>query len=168
MEPKTVVLVVLVLLNVLNSASTADTTRDKPIFRCTQSGTHCTFSFIVLNSTHYEWQPTSDYPEIVTFISLVGCIIPVVTKNICETFPALKVLRMDQMQLEEIKEDAFHACHELTTLHLNSNLIKRVPKYTFMYCTPKTYKHYDWMLIRSRSWNIITCSLTCPTCIDWT
>lgn len=133
MELKSVCLVIIILISVIRNGRTSVTPKEKPIYKCEQDGTSCTFYDVQLNLTHYEWQPTAYKPEIVTAIWFAGCVIPVATKDICETFPSLRVLHSGGLQLEEVKEDAFHACHELTYLTLGSNQIKKIPQNTFLY-----------------------------------
>lgn len=113
------------------SSSSEKTIGDRPVYKCELAGNNCTFSNVFLNSTHYEWQPMFE----VFYVKFTGSNISVVTKEICETFPNLLHIHMENLGIEEIKEDAFHACTELTELHLHSNRIKELHPNTFLYNT---------------------------------
>lgn len=54
-----------------------------------------------------------------------------ITKNICETFPALIEIDLYRIDLAEIKPDAFYACANLTILLLQQNRIKQIPSDAF-------------------------------------
>lgn len=139
MENKNFFLVISLLLAFVGRSSTSDPSaisehsKAKPVYKCTMEGTKCTFSGVNLNSTHYEWQPTADDPNMVTAVTFRSSKFPVATKDLCETFPALTSINFREIGIEEIKEDAFHACNELTELILDRNKIKEIPETTFLH-----------------------------------
>lgn len=129
MELKSVLIVKIIVLSVIISGSLCQ----KPVYKCALSGTTCTFSDVFLTSTHYEWQPTSDDPNIVREVKFFESKIIVVAKGICEAFPFLKLLELGGLGIEEVQEDAFHACNGLTELGLTNNQIKNFYPSTFLY-----------------------------------
>lgn len=135
METKSATVVIIFLCATLSSSSSSEipSLSDKPVYKCVLSGTTCTFSNVVLNSTHYEWQPTSDIPAGVFVVKFTASKIPVVTNDICKAFPNLVRLEMQSTGIEEIKEDAFHACAGLTILYLYENQIEKLHPNTFLY-----------------------------------
>lgn len=155
MELKYLILMISVQLTFFGSGSTTDIkalnepSPEKPVHKCDLSGTYCVFRNIKLNSTHYEWQPTADNLTIVEKVRFgYDCVIPVATKDMCETFPALQQLDLRKLEIEEIKENAFHACHQLTHLELYDNKIVKLPQFTFL--NTKNLVKLDL------SWNLIT------------
>lgn len=106
---------------------------NKPVYKCELSMNTCTFTNVVLNSTHYEWQPASNSPSMVLFVEFTGSKIPVVTKNLCEAFPNLWSLKMGNLEVEEVKEDALHSCSGLNWLELMENQIEQIYPNTFVY-----------------------------------
>lgn len=123
-----VVLQTLILFSCIKSSF-----QQKPVFKCELSGDTCTFKNVILNSTHSEWQPESDDPSVVTLVGFSGSTIPIITKGLCELFPLLNGLSLEGLQVEEVKEDAFHTCFELNNLRLNGNEIKELHPNTFKY-----------------------------------
>lgn len=131
MKSKSVLISFCILLSISNNGVRSSELREKPVYKCKLTGTTCIFSNIVLDSTNYEWKPTSDDPTLVREISFISCNIPVVTKDICETFPFLKNLKVVEQGVHEIQAEALHACQELNLLDLNSNQIDKIHPNTF-------------------------------------
>lgn len=123
MESKSVLISILMLLDILSSALNEELT-----YKCELSGTTCTFSNIDRN-----WTPSSDDPNIVEIVNFKESSIPVVTKDICDTFPFLKELFLDNVGVQEIQEDAFIYCTGLTKLDLKGNHIDQILPNTFLY-----------------------------------
>lgn len=67
-------------------SSESSSLQQNPVYKCEMEETTCMFKNVVLNSTHYEWQPASDNPNVVTKVRFIESTIPVVTKGICEIF----------------------------------------------------------------------------------
>lgn len=132
MEPKVILFKILIIFCrcTLHSLSTEN---EKPTYKCTiSSGTTCTFRNILLNSSHFEWDPTADDPSIVEIVSFVDCRIPVVTKNICETFLNIDNFYMPGQAVEKIVSDALNKCLKMKILNLNSNFIEELHPDTFV------------------------------------
>lgn len=128
-----VLFLLIILIDRGFSKPTSVTFNDKPVYRCTISGLTCTFSKVILNETHYEWIPTSDDSDVVRTVEFSDSTMTVVTKGICEEFKFLRELKITGQNVEEIKEDAFHACYGLTILRLYINKIKKIHANTFLY-----------------------------------
>lgn len=139
METKNILKVTFTLLGVLSLS-----TSEKPIHQCVHFGAeNCQFYNIVLNSTHYEWQPTAEFPDNVIYSSFGTSIIPIFTKGVCELFPLLQQLFIRDTQVVEVKEDAFDACLELTHLYLSGNRIKRLHPDTFQHTKSMRVIHLE-------------------------
>lgn len=106
---------------------------EKPVYECVRVGDICTFSNVILNSTHYEWQPTADSPNLVGIVKFTESKVVVLTKDLCEIFPFLRELHLYGLAIEEIQEDAFHGCSDLINLYLYNNQIERLHQNTFLY-----------------------------------
>lgn len=105
---------------------------DKPTFKCQLNERRiCQFYNIHLNTTYFNWQPTADDPSTVRFIEFTESTIPVMTKDICETFPVLTFLDLYNVGIREITQGAFDSCSELSNLMLQRNLLKRIPSRAF-------------------------------------
>lgn len=128
MGMKDILKVTFALLGFFTSLSSSQ----KPVYYCLGETT-CQFVGVVLNTTHYEWQPAADYPNTVLHVSFGSSIIPIFTKGICELFPILEQLYLQDLEIVEVKEDAFHACSALTHLFLHRNRVKRLYPNTFLY-----------------------------------
>lgn len=57
--------------------------------------------------------------------------VPILTSDICETFPNLLSFNAKFVSIEEIHADAFEKCSDLQYLDLFSNPIKKLPERTF-------------------------------------
>lgn len=128
-----VLFLLIILIDRGFSKPTSVTFNDKPVYRCTISGLTCTFSKVILNETHYEWIPTSDDSDVVRIVEFSESTMTVVTKGICEEFKFLRELRMANQSVEELKEDAFHACTGLQLFYFHNNKIKKIYPNTFLY-----------------------------------
>lgn len=128
MTSKNFIGIVLILFSFINSSL-----QEKPVFNCELSGTTCTFNNVILNTTHYEWLPASDNPTIVTEVKFIDSEIPIFVSGLCDLFPNLRRLDLTRLNVENIKEDAFHACLELEFLVLSSNNIEQFHPNTFSY-----------------------------------
>lgn len=128
-----VIFICLILFNCACSSDSPSLRDDIPVFKCIIEAYTCYFTSVVLNSTHYFWEPTADNPLLVGGVNFCSSVIPVITNGICNTFPTLQFLYMTHLGVKEIAEDAFQNCSALTNLYLNSNQIKKLQPNTFMY-----------------------------------
>lgn len=103
------------------------------VYKCEISEDTCVFSNIKLTSINYNWIPEADEPNNVTIVEFTGSKIPIITKNICDYFPNLRELWLEELSIKEVKEDAFHSCSALTRLFLYGNLIEHLHPQTFWY-----------------------------------
>lgn len=138
MNPRNILLTIFIASNLLNIVYSSELPSQKneiPVFKCERVGDVCTFTNVNLNSTHFLWEPTADNPMLVDTVKFTynSSKIPIITKGLCETFPALNNLQLTSLEVEEITEDAFHACSMLTVLSLESNQIKRIEPITFLH-----------------------------------
>lgn len=135
MSFKSVLTLVLTLLSLscIEISGEALTTRAKPVYRCSQSGATCTFSNLRLTSINYQWQPTSYSPYSVRTVKFSGSRTPVVTKEMCESFPSLQYLYLDNLGVTKIDQDAFRNCSNLRLLHLQGNQLDKIDQNTFVH-----------------------------------
>lgn len=121
-------IVILILFSIIKLSL-----QEKPVFKCELSGDICTFRNVVLNFSHYEWQPASDNPTVVTTVQFKNSVIPIVTKGLCELFPNVRKLDLEQSNVKSVAEDAFQACLELDYLRLSGNNIEQIYSNTLKY-----------------------------------
>lgn len=94
----------------------------------------CRFENVILTKSQPNWQPvanTSDYSSVVD-IQIQWSVIPVLTHDICRTFPSIKRFWLYSQHVEEIHENAFENCTKLEIIALVGNpLLTKVPRGLF-------------------------------------
>lgn len=105
----------------------------KSKYKCVTNETTCTFANVVLNLTDSKWQPIADDPSIIETIIFTDCIVQVVTKDICDTFPLSQNLVMNKIGIKIVLQDAFHNCSNLVRLYMNENEIEKLYQSTFLF-----------------------------------
>ncbi|XP_063697914.1 protein artichoke-like [Culicoides brevitarsis] len=106
---------------------------DVPVYKCETSGTVCTFTDVTLTDDSYKWKPTADNPAVIAHVNFSSSVIPVITSDICKTFPNMNILELNNLEITEVAEDAFHNCALLNVLNFESNHIKKFHPNTFMF-----------------------------------
>lgn len=107
------------------------TSNEIPMHDCT-TGFHyfCQFSNIYLNKTHFQFQPDADIND-VRKIRLINSYIPVLSEDLCTTFPNIIIFEATSIFIEELVENVFENCTNMKKLDLRLNHIKKLPKNIF-------------------------------------
>lgn len=102
-----------------------------PTYKCSLKGTFCEFWNVKPNSSNYELHSNPGKSILVRKVKFSGSKVPVLTKEICKTFPQIKELELVNQGIEVIEENAFRACETLEVLKLNDNKIVKLDKHSF-------------------------------------
>lgn len=86
---------------------------------------------VTKGNPHFTIETTFNKDSITTFKFVDPSFVPVLTNDVCETFPNLLWFYANSVSIEEIHADAFKKCSKLDELHLENNPIKKLPEHTF-------------------------------------
>lgn len=85
----------------------------------------CIFNNLVLDKPQSRFNPTSDNSSFVTMIGFKDSRIQIFGRSICDEFTETRVMRLHDLGIQEVEEDAFWNCRELTQLTFYSgNFLK--------------------------------------------
>lgn len=107
------------------------TSNQIPAYDCV-TGFHyfCQFSHIYLNKTHFQFEPDADIND-VRKIRLINSYIPVLSEDLCTTFPNIIIFEATSIYIEEFVENAFENCTNMKKLDLRLNHITKLPENIF-------------------------------------
>lgn len=96
-------------------------------------GGYCTFNGVQLNRSAPHWAAVSEDPtRKVDKVQFTNSRIEFLTSDLCDAFPDLEVVRLGELGLEEVEDDAFFSCDLLKNLRLESNQLKSLPDDLFL------------------------------------
>lgn len=93
----------------------------------------CLFNDIVLSESQPNWQPTantSDY-SLIKNVQFTGCVIPVLTSDICRTFRSITKFWLYSQHVRRIPADAFNNCTKLEIISIVGNPLTKISENTF-------------------------------------
>lgn len=109
-----------------------------PTYTCEQIGNKCVFYNVKLSEIDPEWQPIANKPSAVKHIEFHNGNIPIITSDICRSFPNLETFIMSDQNVTEIHENAFQHCTKVRSFIIAGNNIKELPTNLFQYSTKAT------------------------------
>lgn len=104
----------------------------------------CVFSSVNTTKDKLLFNPSADHPNLVKKVKFMQSKIHTLTNEICNAFPDLKELEMDQVSLEKIGVAALHNCTKLTDVSFWTNELADIPDYIFknnVYLETLTFQH---------------------------
>lgn len=87
----------------------------------------CVFSSVNTTAEKSLFNPTADNPDFVKKVKFTTSTIHTLTNEICNTFPNLKELEMDQVSLEKIADAALYNCTKLVDVSFWTNELTDLP-----------------------------------------
>lgn len=100
--------------------------------QCKQSvPTLCVLENVELTRDDTRYDVISENPEAVVCVLIANSVIPILSGDICETFPNLQQLNVQAQGVESLEPNAFAACGNLEVLYLNNNSIAALPPRVF-------------------------------------
>lgn len=91
----------------------------------------CEITGKTLTIENSDFLPKSYAPTSVTTLKISSSTIPRLTASICKPFPNLNKIVVREVSLEEVDEDTFVQCKQLTEIDLEKNYITEFKKNTF-------------------------------------
>lgn len=94
-----------------------------PIFWCkfTLSDYSCDFNNVLLNESHFNFQPAAENISAVKKITFNSSTIPILGESICQSFPNLDELHLRKLKIREINKTALASCKNVRSLYLIGN-----------------------------------------------
>lgn len=93
---------------------------------------YCKLEKIYVTKTAPEFTPIAGQPNNISVVDIYESTLPVFTaKGICEAFPNLNRIFVNSLQIQEVYNDAFSQCHQLTRIRMDNNTIKSINAETF-------------------------------------
>lgn len=92
----------------------------------------CIFDGINLNETHPFFEPSYHDPSQVQKIFFNNSKIPILTWELCETFPNLRELDPTKCSLKRIMNGALKSCAKLERLKISNNAVTEINSYLFV------------------------------------
>lgn len=94
--------------------------------------TICLLNYLQLTETNYRFKPINlgEWPQLTVIISneYQGYSnVPVLSSDLCETFPEIRQYEIAEVNLHTIQADAFVKCLDLESLDIHGNPIKQFP-----------------------------------------
>lgn len=102
-------------------------------YRCEDMlSTTCTLQDISFDDDDsIRFLPKSKVPRTVSKVSFVSSKIPVLTSDICDNFPNLEILEMNEVSLKVVDTEALSGCTKLKEIQLRDNFLSTLDKDTF-------------------------------------
>lgn len=98
----------------------------------TQNNQNCTiFRVATLTLKNYKFTPYAPVPNAVINFDIKESVVPVITSDICTTFPKIKTFMAANQGIEIIEEYAFNNCTEVTLICIRYNNIHKLGKGIF-------------------------------------
>lgn len=94
-----------------------------PIFWCKLNLNElcCEFNNVLLNDTNSHFQPAAENVSAVKKITFNSSSIPVLSEDLCQTFPNLEELHLRKSKLREVRKNSFSFCTQIHSLFLIAN-----------------------------------------------
>lgn len=105
-----------------------------PTFKCLEPHNHmeqCVLENIHLNKTHFKFNIEATSPLQIKWITVYESTIPVLTSEICNKFPNVENIDLQNIKIEDILEDAFYNCKKVKSVLLNGNRLSKLLHSTF-------------------------------------
>lgn len=101
------------------------------LVQCSVSDRNCTISGLTLSLKNYTFKPVAPNPNSVIGFEIKKSTVPVITSEICVTFPKLKTFVAVQQGIQVIEDYAFSNCTEATLISIPFNNIHTLGKGIF-------------------------------------
>lgn len=98
---------------------------------CLEFRIKCWLSAVVTNKSALYFHPSSTNNTAIKTVMFVKSSIPVLTDELCKTFPNLQILEMDIVDLEEIAPKALYECKNLVYVSFHRNKLQQLDVNTF-------------------------------------
>lgn len=98
---------------------------------CHLIGSMCILNGVRTNRTNWLFHPTSTNNTKITHVLLDNSVMPVLTDELCKTFPNLQSLTLDDISLETITPNALHECKNLSSVSFYQNKVEKINVQTF-------------------------------------
>lgn len=92
----------------------------------------CVFYNISTNNTHSFFEPSYPDRSNVELIAFNYSMIPILTSELCETFPKLRSLALDECFLNQIQDAALSSCTNLVGFDIRDNFVTEINPYLFV------------------------------------
>lgn len=96
----------------------------------------CIFTDVTIELPQTRFRPQSDNSSFVTVVGFLNSHIQVFSRDICDEFAELKTLRLHDLGIKQVTQDAFENCKELTQLTFYSG--NRIKEFNFETFWPLT------------------------------
>lgn len=116
--------------------SRSSTAEEIPIYNCVYEDDWCTFHNLTISRPETVFKLTADNVQNITKLRFNNSSIHTWTSHVCETFPNLVSLEIDQVYLREIAVGALDNCSNLEVISFWTNQLTRFDRDNFRY----TYK----------------------------
>lgn len=91
----------------------------------------CTFSGIRTSATNMYFNASAVNITAVQTVRFADTVMPILTNELCKTFPNMKILRATNTSIEKIAPNALHACKALTEVSFFRNKLEKLDHNTF-------------------------------------